>query len=149
VRADLENSAIRGLSLSRCVSNSWKLNSQSVQIVTSLSLSPWHSELREPLLGWLTDCFIQGMTNLTLAPEDDDSDLRHGDNVGQSVGTQAVDSNRQSELKQLRFRFDPHKVGFGILPWPGTDQPKQAKDTVIIAMNYLADGKVHRDREDN
>jgi hypothetical protein len=89
------------------------------------------------------------MANLTLAPEDDDSDLRHGDNLGQSAGNHAVDSNRQSELKQLQFRFDPHKVGFGILPWPGTEQPRQTKDTVVIAMNYLADGKVHRDREDN
>jgi hypothetical protein len=89
------------------------------------------------------------MANLTLAPEDDDSGLRHSNNVERSADTYAVDSNRQSELQQLRFRFDPHKVGFGILPWPGTDQPRQAKDTVIIAMNYLADGKVHRDREDN
>jgi hypothetical protein len=88
------------------------------------------------------------MANLTLAPEDDNSDLRHGDNVG-LTGTKANDCNPQSELQKIRFRFNPHKVGFGILPWPGTEQPKPAKNTVTIAMNYLVDGKVRRDQEDN
>jgi hypothetical protein len=87
------------------------------------------------------------MANLTLAPEDDNSDLRH--NAGLSAPNSADDSNRQSEMQQLLFRFNPHKVGFGILPWPGTEQPRAAKDTVTIALDYLADGEAHRDQEDN
>jgi hypothetical protein len=97
---------------------------------------------------WLADCFIQGMANLTLAPEDDNPDFRR-DNTKLSAGSHANDSNQQSELQKLRLRFNPNKVGFGILPWPGTDQPRQIKDPVTAAMNYLAAGKVRRDEENN
>jgi hypothetical protein len=89
------------------------------------------------------------MAHSTLAPEDDNSDLRHNRKFGLTAGDNGHDSNLGTELRTLRFRFNPHKVGFGILPCPFTDGPDRVEDTIAIAMNYLADGKVRRDREGN
>jgi hypothetical protein len=79
------------------------------------------------------------MANLTLAPEDDNPDFRDSSTFELSEVV-SDGSDQRTELERLRFRFNPHQVGFGILPWPGTDHPRQVKDTVVIAMNYLADG---------
>jgi hypothetical protein len=89
------------------------------------------------------------MAYSTLAPEDDSSPLRHDRNVGLAARDHGHTSNRGTELQRLRFRFDPHKVGFGILPCSFIEPPNQVEDTVLIAMNYLADGKVRGDREGN
>jgi hypothetical protein len=89
------------------------------------------------------------MTQSTLAPEDDDSDLRHDRDFSLSARDRGHHSALVTELQKLRFRFNPHKVGFGILPCPFTDDTNRVEDNVLIAMNYLADGKARRDREGN
>jgi hypothetical protein len=81
------------------------------------------------------------MPNLTLAPEDDDSAFPRSHNLESSPRGNANDSNHRSELETLRLRFNPHKVGFGILPWPGVGHSKPAKEAVVIAMSYLMEGK--------
>jgi hypothetical protein len=86
------------------------------------------------------------MPNLTLAPEDDDSDSPRGREVGPSPQDQGIDLNQWTEMQDLRVRFDPHKVGFGLLPWPGVDPA--LKDNAAIAMKFLIDGKDHRNREE-
>jgi hypothetical protein len=58
------------------------------------------------------------MPNATLAPEDDDSPIDH--TLGSSKQEPADDLNRISEAQRLRAQFNPHKVGFGLVPWPGT-----------------------------
>jgi hypothetical protein len=89
------------------------------------------------------------MAHSTLAPEDDSSDRHHDRNLELTAGDHRQHLNQVTELQRLRFRFNPHKVGFGILPWPSTEGSKQIEDKVLIAMNYLAEGKLRRDREGN
>jgi len=89
---------------------------------------------------------FKDMRNLTLAPEEDDSDFPGGHNVGPSPND-ADNSKPRTELQRLRFQFNPHKVGFGLLPWPGVDPSGRSQDTVVIAMKYLMDGKSDRNRE--
>jgi hypothetical protein len=88
------------------------------------------------------------MPNLTLAPEDDDSAFPRSHNLESSPRDNANDSNQRSELETLRLRFNPHKVGFGILPWPGVAYPRPAKEAVVIAMRYLMDGKDSKNQGD-
>jgi hypothetical protein len=88
------------------------------------------------------------MPNLTLAPEDDDSAFPRSHNLESSPRGNANDSNHLSELQNVRLHFNPHKVGFGILPWPGVDQSRPAKEAVVVAMRYLIDGKDQRDHGD-
>jgi len=88
------------------------------------------------------------MPNLTVAPEDDDSAFPWSHNLESSPRKKANDSNQRSELERVRLSFDPHKVGFGILPWPGVDQSRPANETIVVAMRYLIDGKDRRDQGD-
>jgi hypothetical protein len=88
------------------------------------------------------------MPNLTVAPEDDDSAFPWSHNLESSPRNQVNDSNQRSELERVRLSFDPHKVGFGILPWPGVDQSRPANETSVVAMRYLIDGKDRRDQGD-
>jgi len=44
-------------------------------------------------------------------------------------------------LQELKVRFDPAKIGFGILPWPATADTSEATDKVALAMSYLLAGK--------
>ena len=87
------------------------------------------------------------MANLTLAPEDD-PDFPEGHTFKLFAGEHGDDSSQRTELQDLRIRFNPHKVGFGILPWPGVSQAFNGKDTVVVAMKYLIDGKDLRGQED-
>jgi hypothetical protein len=89
------------------------------------------------------------MPNLILAPEDDDSDFPRVHNLASSPLVDETDMNQGTELQRLRFHFNPHKVGFGILPWPGVDPAGKNKDKVVIAMKYLMEGKDHTHGEDN
>jgi hypothetical protein len=88
------------------------------------------------------------MPNLTAAPEDDDSAFPWSNNLQSSPRDKANDSNQRSELERVRLSFDPHKVGFGILPWPGVEQAKPGNETLVVAMRYLIDGKDRREQGD-
>ena len=86
------------------------------------------------------------MANLTLAPEDDDGfHLTH--HLDPSPKDTPGEPKETTELETLRGRFNPQKVGFGIRPWPGTDQSAGTEDTVTIATRYLMDGKDLRKNE--
>jgi len=62
------------------------------------------------------------MPNLLLAPEDDDSDLPLDHNLGSSPSNNVPTSKSPTEVERLHVRFDPQKVGFGIVPpWPSVD----------------------------
>jgi hypothetical protein len=47
---------------------------------------------------------------------------------------------RKIEPLTFHDRFDPHKIGFGLLPWPGVDPSGTRGDNVTTAMRYLMDG---------
>jgi hypothetical protein len=81
------------------------------------------------------------MANLTLAPEDDDRDFPRDHNFGPSPRDGMSDLELRTELKKYHEQFNPHKVGFGLLPWPGVD-PSGRKDKIAIAMQYLMDGTI-------
>jgi hypothetical protein len=81
------------------------------------------------------------MANLTLAPEDDDPDFPRGHDVRPSP-REATDPMRQVKPLTFHDRFDPHKIGFGLLPWPGVDASGTRGDNVGIAIQYLMDGTV-------
>jgi hypothetical protein len=86
------------------------------------------------------------MANLTLAPEDDDADhLTHDFDL--SPKNSPGEPKETTELERLRGRFNPQKVGFGLRPWPGTDQSAEGEDTVTIATRYLMSGKDLRKNE--
>jgi hypothetical protein len=87
------------------------------------------------------------MANITLAPEDDNPDFRASESC-RLAASDRNGSDQRTELQTLRFQFNPHKVGFGILPWPGTEHLSQVQGTVLIAMNYLAEGTARRDGEE-
>ena len=91
------------------------------------------------------------MTNPTLAPEDDEHDFQRIHRFAGSPGNTVVLPKGWTEMQKLRLRFDPHKVGFGILAQPGGDDAAPAgdgvsTDTISIAMRYLIDGKDLRGR---
>jgi hypothetical protein len=90
---------------------------------------------------WRTDCSLQGMANLlTLAPEEDDPISRGDLKFGRSSRNSAKGQDFHAEAKAILTRFDPHKVGFGILPAFSTDRSVPLSDTVAIAMQYLLEG---------
>jgi hypothetical protein len=75
--------------------------------------------------GWWDNCYVQSMTHTTLAPEGDDP---HPVDLKSRRGAKAP-----TEAQTLLFRFDPKKVGFGILaPWPGGDQGLRIKESSTI-----------------
>ena len=88
--------------------------------------------------------FVQGMANLTLAPEEDDFDLSRGHGPMPSPRNSAKDRKTSSEAGKVLSHFNPNKVGFGLLPWPGTDPAAPLSDTVAIAMQYLVEGTDHK-----
>jgi hypothetical protein len=64
---------------------------------------------------------LQGMANLTLAPEDDDSFSDSPHNLGASLREHLAEQELSTEMQRVGGRFDLQKVGFGIIdPWPGT-----------------------------
>jgi hypothetical protein len=80
------------------------------------------------------------MANLTLAPEDDDSDFPLDHDLGGSMGDKVNDTHRIAE-QRLRFRFDAGKPeGRIISPWPGIDHGTLQKDDEGDT-NILADGQ--------
>jgi hypothetical protein len=87
------------------------------------------------------------MANFTLAPEEDD-DFLFTQNCKISSRDCSGDFRKPTELQNLQARFDPRKVGFGISPWPGTEQPALTKDATTIAMDYLASKKYPRSQGD-
>jgi hypothetical protein len=80
------------------------------------------------------------MTNMLLAPEEDDSDLARGQSVEIALRRGVSDAQRQSEVQKFCLSFDPQKGGFGIRPWPGVEAASGSRDNVAIAMQYLRDG---------
>jgi hypothetical protein len=80
------------------------------------------------------------MTSLLLVPEEDDSGPARGQSDEIALQRGMSDAQRQSELRMFRISFDPQKVGFGILPWPGVDTTSVSRDSVAVAMKYLRDG---------
>lgn len=94
--------------------------------------------------GWCADCLIQGMANPTLAPEEDDFNVSRAHNFSLSKPDAAVVPSPSSEAAKVLISFNPKKIGFGILPWPGTDKSAPLSDTVAIAMQYLLEGTDHK-----
>jgi len=90
--------------------------------------------------GWCADCFVQGMANPTLAPEEDDFDVSRGRDFSLSKRDHDTAPKLTSEAAKVLMSFNPQKVGFGILPWPGIDQSAPVSDTLAIAMQYLLEG---------
>lgn len=90
----------------------------------------------------------KGMPNLTLAPEEDDPQSPITNSLGPSPLGIARDANQATELQSIQGRFNPRKIGFGILPWPGTEESSEPQDTVALAIKYLMEGKDLRDKED-
>ena len=80
------------------------------------------------------------MTSLLLAPEEDDSGPARGKSDEIALQRGMSDAQRQSEFRKFRISFNPQKVGFGILAWPGVDGTSASRDSVAIAMKYLRDG---------
>jgi hypothetical protein len=84
------------------------------------------------------------MAQLTLAPEDDEPDFHQGRNFDLSEAHTVSDSKAQTKSSAFHDRFNPKKVGFGLLPWPGVDDrapvSAPAKDTFTIALQYLLEG---------
>jgi hypothetical protein len=85
------------------------------------------------------------MSNTILAPEDDSSDFGHNHGPRNQNATR---HNLATEVQKLRIAFNPHRVGFGILSWPGVSEPVRAADSVEVAMKYLIEGKGQKDREE-
>lgn len=85
---------------------------------------------------------------LTLAPEDDDPQSLVTNGLGSSPLDHAREPKQLTELQSLQSRFNPRKIGFGILPWPGTEDLEQQEDTVALAIRYLMEGKDLRDKEE-
>lgn len=79
------------------------------------------------------------MPNLTLAPEEDDPRFPNG--LRPSPLSHKREPHQATELQELKVRFDPAKIGFGILPWPATADTSEATDKVALAMSYLLAGK--------
>jgi hypothetical protein len=84
------------------------------------------------------------MANLTLAPEEDDFDFVLGRNSSPAKRAEPTPQKLTSEAGKLLISFNPRKVGFGILPWPGTDHSAPVSDTVAIAIQYLLEGAEHK-----
>lgn len=80
------------------------------------------------------------MTNLLLAPEEDDSDLAHNRSLGVSSQDNTSDSMERSELQKFHISFDLQKSGFGIRPWPGVDATSASQSRIAVATKYLRDG---------
>jgi hypothetical protein len=83
------------------------------------------------------------MANLTLAPEEDDFDFSQGRNSSPANRAEPT-PQKMSEAEEVLISFNPRKVGFGILPWPGTDHSAPVSDTVAIAIQYLLEGAGHK-----
>lgn len=76
------------------------------------------------------------MTNLTLAPEDDDSPTPNGDRLT-PVRPSLSEATGPTEVQRLRAQFDPQKVGFGILaPWPGTQRATNVRGWEVLELLY-------------
>ena len=88
------------------------------------------------------------MSNLTLAPEEDDPQSPLSNGLGSSPLGHTREATQATELENFRSRFDPKKVGFGLLPWPGTEDRTEEEDTVALAIKYLMEGKDLRDNEE-
>lgn len=84
------------------------------------------------------------MANPTLAPEEDDFDFSRAHNFGLSKRDNVTAPKQPSETTKVLIAFNPRKIGFGILPWPGTDQSAPVSDTVAMAMQYLVEGTDHK-----
>lgn len=84
-----------------------------------------------------------------MAPEEDDANFL----TPQNFTKPRRDGNgscreEHTELQNLLVHFNPRKVGFGILPWPGTEQSVQIDDAAKIAMDYLLNGKDRKSQGD-
>jgi hypothetical protein len=91
------------------------------------------------------------MANVTLAPEDDEPDFHQGLNFSLPQHHKIAEAKGQRQSRDGHSRFNPKKVGFGLLPWPGVDDrepvPAPAKDTFAIALQYLLEGPSYSDKE--
>src|ERR1700722_16227408 len=89
------------------------------------------------------------MANPTLAPEEDDFDYSRRHNFSLFKRDNATAPKPSSEAAKVLISFNPKKIGFGILPWPGTDQATQLSDTVAVAMQYLLEGTDNKAKGEN
>jgi hypothetical protein len=87
------------------------------------------------------------MSTFTLASEEDD-DFLISQNSRIPQRDCRGDFSEPTEIQKLHARFDPGKIGFGILPWPGTDQPSPTRDNVKTAMDFLTGNKYSRSQGD-
>lgn len=77
---------------------------------------------------WCADCILQGMPSLIATPEDDDFEIHRLHDFAQSTQI----AKQIAEFRKLRLHFDPHKVGFGILPWSDTEAHPQNSEIATI-----------------
>jgi len=69
------------------------------------------------------------MANLTLAPEEDDPNASSNISSRVATGMRVDDPMTFSGMQRLHSRFDPSKVGFGIVaPWLISEQARRTKD---------------------
>jgi hypothetical protein len=83
------------------------------------------------------------MANVILAPEEDEPDFHRARNLAQRHNV----TDAKTQFVSVRSHFNPKKVGFGLLPWPGIEQPPPVSDTVAIALQYLLEGVDCSDKE--
>ena len=77
---------------------------------------------------------FQVMPNLLVAPlpEDDDSNIPLVHPFGPSPFSKEDEHDPATDLEKVRFKFDPRKVGFGIVaPWPDPSQTHELNKVVV------------------
>jgi hypothetical protein len=85
------------------------------------------------------------MPNLLVAPEDDDSDVPLVPLFGPSPAPNKGDQP-ESEFEMLHIKFNPLKVGFGIVSsWPGTDQTSETDQATLF--NFITDRQIEKEKE--
>jgi hypothetical protein len=83
------------------------------------------------------------MPNLLLAPEDDDSNIPPS---GPSPAPIKGDQKPEGEFETLHIKFNPLKVGFGIVsPWPGTDRASGSSEAPPF--NFITDSQSEEEEE--